>query len=79
MSEYRHVIAELDPLGVVRWPDGSWDQEIEITLTNDPDRDPRSLSDPVCSIHPERARELARGLLALAANAQTPRPQRGPR
>jgi len=79
MSEYRHVIVCLDPLGVVRWPDGSWDQGIEITLTNDPDRDPPSLSDLVCSVDGDRARELARGLLALAANAQTPRPQRGPR
>ena len=73
MSEYAHIRAELDPLGLVRLTDGRWRQDIELTLTDDPDRDPPSLADPVCQLDSTRARQLAARLLALADQAQ-PRP-----
>jgi hypothetical protein len=70
MSEYGHVRAYLDPLGLVRLPDGSYRREIELTLSNDPDRDPPSLADPVCSLDVDRARQLAQQLLVLAWHAK---------
>ena len=73
MSEYAHIRAELDPLGLVRLADGCWRQDIELTLTDDPDRDPPSLADPVCQLDSTRARQLAVRLLALADQAE-PRP-----
>jgi hypothetical protein len=72
MSEYAHIHAGLDPLGVVRLHDGRWRQEIELTLTNDPDA--RSgLADPVCQLDSSSARQLAARLLVLADQAE-PRP-----
>jgi len=56
MSEYGHVRVYLDPLGLVRLPDGSYRKEIELMLSNDPDRDPPSLADAVCSLDVDRAR-----------------------
>jgi len=72
MSEYEHIRVYLDPLGLVRLPDGSYQQEIELVLSDDPDRDPRSLADPVCSLNAELARRLAARLLALAEHAEHP-------
>lgn len=66
MSEYGHARADLDPLGLVRLPDGSDRGEIELTLSNDPDREAPSLADPVCSLDVDRARQLAQRLLVLA-------------
>ncbi|MGA2929247.1 MAG: hypothetical protein ABSG43_25310 [Solirubrobacteraceae bacterium] len=73
MSEYAHIRAVLDPLGLVCLDDGRWRQDIELTLTNDPDRDPPSLADPVCQLDSTRARQLAARLLVLADHAE-PRP-----
>jgi hypothetical protein len=73
MSEYGHVRVYLDPLGLARLPDGSYQQRLELVLSDDPDRDPPSLADPVCSLDAGRARRLAEQLLALAEHAQHPR------
>ena len=70
MSEYAHIRAELDPLGLVRLTDGRWRQDIELTLSNDTQS---SLADPVCQLDSTRARALAMRLLVLADQAQ-PRP-----
>ena len=66
MSEYAHVRVSLDPLGIVDLGDGSYRQEIELLLSDDPDRDPGSLADPVCALDSTSARQLAGRLLALA-------------
>jgi hypothetical protein len=71
MSEYEHVRVYLDPLGLVRLPDGSYQQLIELILSDDPDRDPRSLADPVCSLE-RRARPRARRAAAGARRARRP-------
>jgi hypothetical protein len=76
MSEYGHVRAYLDPLGLVRFPDGSCQYEIELALTNDPERDPVSILDPVCTLDAARARELAFQLLELAEHATPMRTHR---
>jgi len=70
MSEYGHFRAYLDPLGRVFLPDGSYRQEIELVLTDDPDRDPPSLADPVLRLDADQARQLAQQLLALAWHAE---------
>jgi hypothetical protein len=72
MSEYEHIRVHLDPLGLVRLPDGSYQQQIELVLSDDPDRDPPSLADPVCSLDAEPARRLAARLLELAEQAEHP-------
>jgi hypothetical protein len=74
MSEYTHVRLYLDPLGLVRTEHGS-EWEIELVLSDDPDRDPPSLADPVCRLDAQRARALAQELLELARDAS--RPHRG--
>jgi hypothetical protein len=71
MSEYTHVRAYLDPLGLVRTEHGS-EREIELVLSDDPDRDPPSLADPVCRLDAQRAHRLAHELLELAGNARHP-------
>ena len=43
MSEYGHFRVYLDPQGLVL-PDGSREREIELVLSDDPDRDPPSLA-----------------------------------
>ncbi len=68
MSEYTHVRAYLDPLGLVRTEHG-YEQEIELVLSDDPDRDPPSLADPVARLDAQRARALAHELLELAQHA----------
>lgn len=72
MSEYAHIYADLDPLGLVRLDDGCWRHDIELTLTNDPDAQP-SLADPVCQLDSVSARALAARLWVLADQAD-PRP-----
>jgi hypothetical protein len=69
MSEYGHVRVCLDPLGIVDMGDGSYRQDIELVLSNDPDRDPPRLTDPVCALDSISARQLARRLWALADQA----------
>ncbi len=71
MSEYSHVRAYPDPLGLVRTEHGS-EREIELVLSDDPDRDPPSLADPVCRLDAQRARGLAHELLELARDARQP-------
>jgi hypothetical protein len=71
MSEYTHAHAYLDGLGLLRTEHG-YQWEIELVLSDDPDRDPPSLADPVCRLDAESARALARELLALARNASHP-------
>jgi hypothetical protein len=71
MSEYTHVRAYLDPLGLVRTEHG-YEWEIELVLSDDPDRDPASLADPVCRLDAERARQFAHELLELARDAWNP-------
>ena len=78
MSATADIHADLDPLGIVRLADGSYRQEIELVLSNDPDR-AASLADPVCS----RCRQLVRGssrsaaASALRASRATVRRARG--
>ena len=71
MSEYTHVHAYLDPLGLVRTKHG-YEREIELVLSDDPDRDPPSLADPVCRLDAQRARALAHELLELARDTWRP-------
>jgi hypothetical protein len=70
MSDYQHILAYLDPLGITCAADGRCWQDIELLLTDDPDRDPPSLADPACQLDPRRARELANQLLGLAELAE---------
>lgn len=58
MSEYAHICADLDlRWGLMCLDDGGWRQNIEVTLSNDSDRDPPSLADPSASwIAPARGR-----------------------
>ena len=72
MSEYSHSRVHLDPLGLMLMPDGSYRQEIELVLTDDPDRDPPSLADPVLRLNAARARQLACELVLLAEHAEHP-------
>jgi hypothetical protein len=74
MSEYAHARVALDPLGIVELGDGRRRQDIELVLTNDPDRDPPSLLDPVCVMDGTQARQLAWRLLRLAKDAD-PQPR----
>ena len=76
MSEYGHVRVALDPLGTVFLDDGSRRQPIELVLSDDPDRDPPSLADPVCALDSSRARQLAVELLQLAEQANRMRTSR---
>lgn len=78
MSEYRHACAYLDPLGLVVSDHGSW-REIELVLSDDPDRDPPSLTDPVDRTDAPGARRLASELLELAAHAGGPQTTAGVR
>jgi hypothetical protein len=75
MSEYAHVRVSLDPLGIVHLGDGSCRQDIELLLSDDPDGDPPSLADPVCTLDSTDARQLAWRLLRLADQAD-PRQRR---
>jgi hypothetical protein len=77
MSQYAYTRVGLDPLGIIDLGDGRRMQEIELVLTDDPDRDPPSLADPVCALNGTQARQLAWRLLRLADDAD-PRP-RAPR
>jgi hypothetical protein len=70
VSEYGHVRAYLDPLGIEHFPDGSCRQRIEIVFCDDPARDPLEVFEPVCPIDAITARELAFELLALAERAE---------
>jgi len=70
MSEYGHFRVYLDPLGLALLPDGSRQREIELVLSDDPDRDPPSLTDPVLRLDADLARQLAQQLLTLAWHAQ---------
>jgi hypothetical protein len=70
MSEYGHFRVYLDPLGRVLLPDGSYRHQIELVLSDDPDRDPPSLADPVLRLDAQAARQLAQQLLTLAWHAQ---------
>ena len=72
MSEYTHTRAYLESLGLLLLPDGSYRQEIELALTNDPDRDAPSLTDPVLQLDADQARQLASELLTLAEHAEHP-------
>jgi hypothetical protein len=72
MTEYARGRVYLDPLGLIALPDGSCRQEIELALTNDPDRDPPSLTDPVLRLDADQARQLASELLTLAEHAEHP-------
>jgi len=76
MSEYSHTRVYLDPLGLVLLPDGSCRREIELVLTDDPDREPPSLADPVLRLDADLARQLASELLELAELAEHPRRSR---
>jgi hypothetical protein len=73
MSEYSHSRVGLDPLGLIAMPDGTVVQEIELVLTNDPDRDPPSLLDPVLRLDSDHARDLTGRLLELAEHGDDPR------
>ena len=70
MSEYGHVRAYLDPLGIEQLPDGRWRQRIEMVFCDDSDRDPVGVREPVCPIDAAQARELAFELLMLAELAE---------
>jgi hypothetical protein len=72
VSEYGHVRAYLDPLGIEVLPDGGWRQRIEIVFCVDRDRDPLEVFEPVCPIDATTARELVFELLALAERAERP-------
>jgi hypothetical protein len=76
MSEYSHTRAYLDPLGLVLLSDGSYGQEIELVLSEAPDRETPNLADPVVRLDGARARALAHELLALAEQAEHIRPRR---
>jgi len=76
MSEYGHFRVYLDPLGRVLLPDGRYRQEIELALSDDPDREAPSLADPVLRLDADLARQLAQQLLSLAWHAQ-PAPRSG--
>ena len=71
MSEYTHAHAYLDGLVLLPTEHG-YQWEIELVLSDDPDRDPPSLADPVCRLDAQRARALARELLELAHDAWNP-------
>ena len=73
MTEYAHGRVYLDPLGLIALPDGSCRQEIELVLSETPDRDPPSLADPVLRLDSDHARQLAAELLKLAEHAEHPR------
>jgi hypothetical protein len=79
MSDYSHSRAYLDGLGLMLSTDGSYRQEIELVLTDDPDREAPSLTDPVLRLDAAGARALAHQLLALAEHAEHPRLSRSPR
>jgi len=79
MSEYAHARAYLDPLGIVCLGDGRYRQGIELVLSDDPDRDPPGLADPVCQLDSTSARQLGRLLLSLAEQAEHPRRGQGAR
>ena len=70
MSEYGHVRAYLDPLGIEQLADGSLRRRIEIVFCDDPDRDPLEVFEPVCPIDAITAREPAFELLMLAELAE---------
>ncbi len=70
MSEYSHSRVYLDPLGMIVMSDGSRRQEIELVLTDDPDRDPPSLTDPVLRLNADHARQLGCELLQLAEHTE---------
>lgn len=70
MSEYRHVRAYLDPLGIEHLTDGRRRQRIEVMFCDDPDGDPVAVFEPVCPIDAARARELAFELLGRAERAE---------
>jgi hypothetical protein len=76
MSEYSHGRAYLDPLGLVLLADGSYAREIELALSDDRDRAAPTLADPILRLDAARARALALELLALAEQAEDPRPAR---
>ena len=69
MSEYAHARVALDPLGIVDLGESRYRRAIELVLTDDPDRDPPSLADPVCALDSTAARQLGWRLLRLAEQA----------
>jgi len=71
MSHYAEVHAQLDPDGLTEFPNGIRLQEIELVLTDDPDRPSwRALEPAVCAIDAARARKLAFELLTVAEVAE---------
>jgi hypothetical protein len=70
VSEFGHVRAYLDRLGIEQLSDGRWRWGIEMVFCDDPDRDPLTVFEPVCPIDAARAREQAFELLMLAELAE---------
>jgi hypothetical protein len=72
MSErYSEVHAAVNPDDLQEYPNGIRVQEIEVVLTDDPERPAwRALQPAVCAIDATRARELAFELLMLAEVAE---------
>jgi hypothetical protein len=71
MSDYHAVHPELDPEQMEQLPNGLWRQEIELILTDDPDRPSwRALEPAVCAIDSVQARKLALELDLLATIAE---------
>jgi len=71
MNHYAEVHAQLDPDGLTEFPNGIRLQEIELVLTDDPERPSwRALEPAVCAIDAARARKLAFELLTAAEVAE---------
>jgi hypothetical protein len=72
MSErYSHVHAQVNPDDLTEYPNGVRVQEIELVLTDNPERPSwRALQPAVCAIDSIRARELAFELLSAAEVAE---------
>ena len=70
-DRYCEVHAAVNPDDLQEYPNGIRVQEIELVLTDDPDRPSwRALAPAVCAINATRARELAFELLMLAEVAE---------
>jgi hypothetical protein len=73
MSYYHAVSLKLDRDQIEEYPNGVCVQEIELVLTDNPERPywlSTALEPAVCAIDARRARELASQLVALAALAE---------
>ncbi len=68
---YQRVDAYLDPLGLVKLPDGTIAHELELAFTDAIPSDPHRVIGPAwCQINAARAREFAFELLVLADQAE---------